>query len=319
MRIGVDAMGGDYAPLESVKGAAQYAAVHPDVTVVLYGLASEIHSICSEWNVTAENLEIVNCTEVIGMGDHPVKALSSKKDSSLAVGFNHLAEGRIDAFLSAGNTGAMLVGSLMSIKAIEGVLRPCLTSLLPREHKAPGLLLDVGANSDLKPEHLQQFALLGSLYYSALYKVKEPSVGLLNLGEEEEKGSLLTKATHQLLKETRGIRFVGNAEGRDIFSDEFDVVVCDGFTGNVIIKVCEGIYYRLAKRGVKDDYLDKFNFKHYGGSSILGVNAPVIVGHGITKADTFVKMIEVAAEQVSSGLINEIRNSFATFGTQQNA
>ncbi|MCC7299025.1 MAG: phosphate acyltransferase [Bacteroidia bacterium] len=319
MRIGVDAMGGDFAPLESVKGAAASLKLHPSWTIVLYGLESEILSICGSEQIDPKGFEIVHCSEVIGMGDHPVKSITGKTDSSLAVGFRHLAEGKIDAFLSAGNTGAMLVGALMSVKAIEGVSRPCLTSLLPREHKNPGLLLDVGANSDVKPEHLQQFALLGSLYYAALYKDNYPKVGLLNLGEEAEKGSILTKAAHALLAQTDGINFVGNAEGRDIFGEEVDVVVCDGFTGNIIIKVCEGMYYRLAKRGVQDDYLDKFNFKHYGGSTIIGVNAPVVVGHGITKADTFVKMIEVAAEQVESGLIEQIKKSFLTFGAQQKA
>lgn len=317
MRIGFDAMGGDFAPLECVKGAALAAELHPDWTLVLYGPSDQIVEVCATLNINPETFEIVDCPSVIGMSDHPVKAIASKPDSSLARGFQHLAEGKVEAFVSAGNTGAMLVGALMSVKAIDGVMRPCLTSLIPRENKIPGLLLDVGANSDVKPEHLQQFALLGSLYYKALFKVENPPVALLNIGEEEEKGSLLTKAAHQLLKDTPGINFAGNAEGRDIFSEDFDVIVCDGFTGNVIIKVCEGMFYRLLKRGIQDDYLDKFNFKYYGGSSILGVNAPVIVGHGITKADTFVKMLEVAADQIQSGLIPEMRRSFASFAQQE--
>lgn len=319
MRIGIDAMGGDFAPLESVKGAALCAASHPNWTLVLYGIESDILNVCAANEISPSLFEIVNCSEIIGMSDHPVKALSAKKDSSLAVAFQQLAEGKIDAVLSAGNTGAMLVGALTSVKAIDGVLRPCLTSVLPRENNHPGLLLDVGANSDVKPDHLQQFAILGSLYYKAVFQCENPKVGLLNIGEESEKGSILTKAAHQLIRDTPGIHFVGNAEGRDIFSDEFDVVVCDGFTGNVVIKLCEGLYYKFMKRGIKDEYLDSFNFKHYGGSSILGVNAPVIVGHGISKADTFVKIIEMAAEQVSSGLIGEIQKSFVTFGTQQQA
>lgn len=319
MRIGIDAMGGDFAPLESVKGAALCAASHPNWTLVLYGIESDILEVCTANHISPSLFEIVNCSEVIGMSDHPVKAFGAKKDSSLAVAFQQLAEGKIDAILSAGNTGAMLVGALTSVKAIEGVLRPCLTSVLPRENNHPGLLLDVGANSDVKPDHLQQFAILGSLYYKSVFQCESPKVGLLNIGEEAEKGSILTKAAHQLIQETPGVNFVGNAEGRDIFGEEFDVVVCDGFTGNVIIKLCEGLYYKFMKRGLKDDYLDSFNFKHYGGSSILGVNAPVIVGHGISKADTFVKMIEMAAEQVSSGLIGEIQKSFVTFGTQQQA
>lgn len=311
MRIGVDAMGGDYAPLETIRGAAMAAKAHPRWSVVLFGPQHEILEICEQENISADLFSIVHCTEIIGMSEHPVKAFASKQDSSLAKGFRHLAEGSIDAFLSAGNTGAMLVGSLQTVRAIEGVQRPCLTSFIPRENHTPGLLLDVGANSDVKPEHLQQFALLGSLYYKAVFKVENPKVGLLNIGEEAEKGSLLTKAAYPLLADTPGIRFVGNAESRDLFSEDFDVLVCDGFTGNIVIKLCEGIYEKLTRRGVKDDYLETFNFKHYGGSSVLGVNAPVIVGHGITKAETFVKMIEMAAEQVSSAMVERIRDSFA--------
>lgn len=317
MRIGIDAMGGDFAPLEAVKGAASAAMQHPGWRMVLFGIQSEIEAVCISENISSDQFEIVHCQDVIEMSEHPVRAFASKQNSSLAVGFRQLAEGAVDAFLSAGNTGAMLVGSLQTVKAIEGISRPCLTSVIPRLNNHPGLLLDVGANSDVKPEHLQQFAILGSLYYKAVYKVAEPKVGLLNIGEEEEKGSLLTKATFPLLKNTPGIHFAGNVEGRDIFSDEYDVVVCDGFSGNIIIKVCEGMFYRLAKRGVQDEYLEKFNFKHYGGSSILGVNAPVIVGHGISKAGTFVKMIELAAEQVNSGMIDKIRESFTKLENQQ--
>jgi glycerol-3-phosphate acyltransferase PlsX len=311
MRIGVDAMGGDYAPLEAVKGAFEAARIHSGYQVVLFGEKSSIESVCDQEGISNSSIEIVDCPTRIDMAEHPVRAFSSKQDSSIAVGFRYLAEGKIDAFLSAGNTGAMLVGSLMTVKAIPGIDRPCLTTVVPRLNNQPGLLLDVGANADCKPENLQQFAILGSVFYSAVNKTDNPKVGLLNIGEEDEKGSLLTRATHALLKETGGINFVGNVEGRDIFSDDFDVIVCDGFTGNVIIKVCEGMYYRLAKRGVQDEYLDKFNFKHYGGSSILGVNAPVIVGHGISKADTFVKMIELAAEEVSSGMIQKIKDAIA--------
>lgn len=317
MRIGVDAMGGDFAPLEAVKGAALAANSHPDYRVVLFGKQTDILSVCAAESIDPALFDIVDCPTVIEMSEHPVKAFSSKQDSSIARAFGALAQGKIDALLSAGNTGAMLVGSVMTIKAIPGIDRPCLTSIIPRMNNHPGLLLDVGANADCKPEHLQQFALLGSIFYSAVYKADSPKVGLLNIGEEEEKGSIFTRATHTVLKSTQGINFVGNVEGRDIFSDDFDVIVCDGFTGNVIIKVCEGMYYRLAKRGIQDEYLDKFNFKHYGGSSILGVNAPVIVGHGISKADTFVKMIELAAEEVRSGMIDKIKEAVAAYGNPQ--
>lgn len=304
-------MGGDFAPLEAIKGASLAAGIHPHFQLVLFGKQDTILGVCAQEGISPDHFSIVDCPTEIEMGEHPVRAFSSKQDSSIARGFQYLAEGKIDAFLSAGNTGAMLVGSLMTIKAIPGIDRPCLTAAIPRLNNNPGLLLDVGANADCKPEHLEQFALLGSVFYKSVYKVDAPKVGLLNIGEEEEKGSIFTRATHSILKNTPNINFAGNVEGRDIFSDDYDVVVCDGFTGNVIIKVCEGMYYRLAKRGVQDEFLDKFNFKHYGGSSILGVNAPVIVGHGITKADTFVKMIELAAEELESGMIQKIKDALS--------
>lgn len=310
-------MGGDYAPLEAVKGASLAASSLAGVVLVLFGSRSAIEEVCIAEGININQFEIVDTPDVIEMAEHPVKALVSKPNSSIAQGFLHLAQHKVDAFLSAGNTGAMLVGSIQYLKLVDGCDRPCLTAAIPRVDDRPGLLLDVGANADCKPEHLEKFALLGNLLYSMMYKVESPKIGLLNIGEESEKGNLLTKATHQLLSQTQGIQFVGNVEGRDIFGDTADVVVCDGFSGNVIIKLCEGIYYRLVKRGVQDDYLDQFNFKHYGGSMVLGVNAPVIVGHGITKAETFVKMIELAQETVQSQLTSKIQKAMSRFIASQ--
>jgi len=299
------------------KCASLAASVMADVELVLFGSKSAIEEVCSSEGIDITQFEIVDTPDVIEMAEHPVKALVSKPNSSIAQGFLQLANHKIDAFLSAGNTGAMLVGSIQYLKLVDGCDRPCLTAAIPRVDNRPGLLLDVGANADCKPEHLEKFALLGNLLYSMMYKIDSPKIGLLNIGEESEKGNLLTKATHQLLSQTQGIHFVGNVEGRDIFGDHADVVVCDGFSGNVIIKLCEGIYYRLVKRGVQDDYLDQFNFKHYGGSMVLGVNAPVIVGHGITKAETFVKMIELAQETVQSQLTSKIQKAMSRFIASQ--
>lgn len=317
MRIGIDVMGGDYAPLEAVKGASLAANALKGVELVLFGSMSEVLRVCESEGIDSKLFTFVDTPDVIEMAEHPVKALLSKPNSSIAQGFLQLAKGNIGAFLSAGNTGAMLVGSIQYLKLVDGCDRPCLTAAIPRANMNPGLLLDVGANSDCKPEHLEKFALLGNLLYSMMYKVDSPKVGLLNIGEESEKGNLLTKATHQLLSQTQGINFVGNVEGRDIFGDIADVVVCDGFSGNVIIKVCEGMYYRLVKRGVQDDYLDRFNFKHYGGSLILGVNAPVVVGHGITKAETFLKMIELAQDAVETQLTSKIQKAMSHFNAEQ--
>ncbi len=317
MKIGIDAMGGDYAPSEAVKGAFIASSLMPLIELVLFGSLQDITAICEQESIGLDLFTIVDTTDVIEMSDHPVKALLSKPNSSISQGFSYLAQGKIDAFLSAGNTGAMLVGSIQYLKLVDGLDRPCLTSVIPRIQGNPGLLLDVGANADCKPEHLEKFSLLGNLLYSMMYKVDSPKIGLLNIGEECEKGNLLSKSTHQLLVQTQGIHFVGNIEGRDIFSDKADVVVCDGFSGNLIIKVCEGLYYNLVRRGIHDEYLEKFNFKHYGGSLILGVNAPVIVGHGITKDKTFVKMIEFACETVKSQLMGKIQKSMARFIASQ--
>lgn len=315
MKIGIDAMGGDFAPLEAVKGASLTKQLHPHIELVLFGVEAEILRVCESESISTSQFQIIDCSEVIEMAEHPVKALVAKSNSSLAQGFLHLAQQKVDAFLSAGNTGAMLVASLQFLKTVEGLDRPCLSAEVPRPDSRPGLLLDVGANADCKPEHLHKFAIIGSLVYSMMHHVDSPKVGLLNIGEESEKGNLLTKATHQLLAHTDEINFVGNVEGRDIFGEHADVIVCDGFTGNVVIKLCEGMYYRLAKRGIEDEYLDKFNFKNYGGSLILGVNAPVVVGHGITKAPTFVKMVELAAEAVESGLTRSIQKAMKSFST----
>jgi len=317
MRIGIDAMGGDYAPLEAIHGVALAKAAFTDVTLVMYGVESEIESIAKAENIDLSGIEIVQCSQIIEMGEHPVKALAGKRESSISVGFEHLAAKKIDAFMSAGNTGAMLVGSIQILKPIDGVDRPCLTSVIPRANGTTGVLLDVGANADCKPEHLQQFAVLGSLYAHAVKKIENPAVGLLNIGEEDEKGSILSRAANQLLRNTTEINFFGNIEGRDIFNESTDVIVCDGFSGNVVLKLVEGFYYQLIKRGVQDDFLNQFNFKHHGGGLILGVKAPVIVGHGISKRDTFVKMIELGIESVNSNFCQLIENAFKDLAGSQ--
>lgn len=319
MRIGIDAMGGDYAPLEAIKGAVLAKAEFPTVELVMFGVQSDIETIAKQENLDVSNIEIVHCTQVIEMSEHPVKALAGKRDSSISVGFEYLAEKKIDAFFSAGNTGAMLVGSIQILKPIEGVDRPCLTSAIPRPSGNAGVLLDVGANADCKPEHLQQFAILGSLYAQSVKKIDSPRVGLLNIGEEDEKGSIISRAANQLLRNTPEINFFGNVEGRDLFTETTDVIVCDGFAGNIVIKLVEGFYYQLMKRGVQDDFLNQFNFKHHGGGLILGVKAPVLVGHGISKADTFVKMVEVCKNSIESNFCSKVESAFKKIASQQNS
>ncbi len=310
MRIGIDAMGGDFAPLEAIKGCVAVKKAVPEIVPVLFGNKAKITEVFRELNIPENAFEIVHAEEVIEMSEHATKAIAHKKNSSINIAYRHLLEKQIEAFIGAGNTGAMIVGSMFSVKAINGVQRPTIASILPKVSGGFGVLLDVGANADCKPEVLNQFAILGSLYAQNVYGIKHPKVGLLSIGEEKEKGNLLIQATYPLLELNERIEFIGNIEGRDIFSDKADVVVCDGYTGNIVLKVCEGFYYNLAKQGVENDYMERFNFKHYGGSAILGVNEPVIIGHGISKADTFVSMFKLAKDVVDSKLIEKIKQSF---------
>lgn len=311
--IGLDMMGGDYAPLEAVKGvAAFFAENEEDIQLLLIGDQEKIQSHIQDLSVPAGKYTIVHASQVIEMHEHPTKALKEKQQSSIAIGFHLLATGKADAFISAGNTGAMMVGALFSIKAIEGVLRPTIGAYMPRENGKLGLLVDVGLNSDCKPENLNQFAVLGSLFAEHILKTENPKVGLVNLGEEEGKGNLLAQATYPLLKENKQINFTGNIEGRDILLDKTDVMVCDGFTGNVVLKLAESIHDIVQRRNIKDEHFERFNFESYGGVPVLGVAKPVIIGHGISGATAFKNMINIAARMISTDLSGKIKESFAS-------
>lgn len=311
MKIGFDVMGGDFAPKEAIAGAIQALnELGADDRIILIGDKEQAESFLGSAGIEDNRFEFIHTTEVIGMGEHPTKAISQKKDSSISVGFKLLATKQIDAFVSAGNTGAMLVGSMFSVKPIEGVIRPTITATVPRPNGKFGLILDVGANADCKPDVLYQFAVLGSLMMKHVHGIDDPRIGLLSIGEEKEKGNLVTTAAHQLMEESNAFHFVGNVEGRDFLTDKCDVIVCEGFTGNVVLKAYESFYYTMKKRGVKDDFLDRFNYENYGGTPILGVNAPVIIGHGISNAKAFKNMIFSARDVVKSDLCQIIREQF---------
>ena len=311
MRIGLDMMGGDYAPQEAVKGVKLFLeTVATKAHLVLLGDEPTITPLLAEAQIPASDYTIVHAPQVIGMHEHPTKALKEKQQSSIAIGFHLLQNGKIDAFISAGNTGAMMVGTFYSIKAIEGVQRPTISTPVPREDGSFGLLLDVGINSDCKPENLVQFAILGSLYAKHILKRDNPTVGLLNIGEEEGKGNLLAQATYPLLKEHPQLNFTGNIEGRHIFSNKADVIVCEGFTGNVVLKMAESFHEIAVKRNIRDEYLDRFNFETYGGTPVLGVSQPVIIGHGISEAAAFKNMITLAQQMIESKLLDKIKESF---------
>lgn len=312
IKIGLDMMGGDFAPLEAVKGVAAFFAENKnDVHLILIGDEEKIKAVAEINDIPAASYSIVHAPEIIEMHEHPTKALKEKQRSSIAIGFHLLATGKTDAFISAGNTGAMMVGALFSIKAIEGVLRPTIGAYMPRENGSLGLLVDVGLNADCKPENLNQFAVLGSLYAEYILKIDQPKVGLVNLGEEEGKGNLLAQATYPLLKENKDINFVGNIEGRDILLDKSDVMVCEGFTGNVVLKMAESIYDITQRRNIKDEHFDRFNFESYGGVPVLGVAKPVIIGHGISHATAFKNMINIACRMMETDLTGKIKEKFS--------
>ena len=308
--IGLDMMGGDFAPIQAVKGVISFLQESPnDTRIFLIGDETSILSELEKNNFNSPNISIVHTSQVIEMHEHPTKALKEKQDSSIAVGFHLLATEKIDAFISAGNTGAMMVGALFSIKTIEGIIRPTIGAYIPREDGSLGLLLDVGLNADCKPENLNQFAMLGSLFASQILKIENPKVGLVNLGEEEGKGNLLAQAAYPILKENTQINFIGNIEGRDVLLNKADVMVCDGFTGNVVLKLAESIYDIVKRRKINDAYFNQFNFEVYGGVPVLGVAKPVIIGHGISGENAFKNMISIACKMVDADFTGKIKTS----------
>ena len=311
MRLGIDIMGGDFAPEQIMLGAiAAQKELPPDVKLVLIGDKEKMLSILTKEGISPDLFEIIHTSEVIGMGESPTKALTQKQDSSITVGFTMLKKGMIDAFASAGNTGAMFVGSILIVKPIHGILRPAITSKVPRHDGSIGVVLDVGANADVKPEVLAQFGVLGSLYMKYVFNNTNPKVGLLNIGEEEEKGNLVAQAAYKLMKENKDINFVGNVEGRDFFNNKVDVLVCDGFTGNIVLKAAESFYELLKQRGVDDDFFEMFNYENYGGTPILGISSNVIVGHGISNAKAIKNMILLTREVTEAKLSEKIKQAF---------
>lgn len=312
MVIGIDMMGGDYAPLEAVKGVGQYLSSHNiPASLFLIGNKEQIDALLAEHNIPTAGITVVHAEQVIGMHEHPTKALKEKQQSSIAIGFHLLAKGKMDAFISAGNTGAMLVGALFSIKALEGVIRPTISTIVPKVNGGTGLLLDVGLNADCKPEQLNQFAIMGSVYAQLILGIQNPKVGLINVGEEEGKGNILAQATYPLLKENKHINFAGNIEGRDVLTDKADVMVCEGFTGNIILKMAESLYDISRQRQVKDEYFERFNFENYGGTPVLGVAKPVIIGHGISGARAFMNMIHLAQLMLEKNVMEKMKEELA--------
>lgn len=310
MRIGVDIMGSDHGPVVPIRAAVMAAKELPaEVRLVLIGDASVIaEGIAAEGGDPAA-FDIVGSQDDITFQDNPTRALQAKPKSSISIGFHLLKEGKLDAFASTGNTGAMLVGSVFSVKPIPGVIRPCIPSVVPKENGSYGILVDVGANADCKADVLAQFGLLGAMLAKHVYHIADPKVGLLNIGEEEKKGDLLRQATFELMRDQRQYNFIGNVEGRDLFNEKADVFVTDGFTGNVVLKAVEAFHDLLEQRGVHEPFFDRFNYENYGGLPVLGVNGNVIIGHGISNDLTIKNMILFTREVVESKLNDRIREA----------
>ncbi len=309
MRIGIDIMGGDFAPKSAIAGSFLARNEIPeDIEIVLYGDEESIIHECSNNGFDVNRVKVVHCEEVISMSDHPYKAFTTKKDSSIYRGFRHLKEGQIDGFCSAGNTGAMMIGATQMINSIPGIIRPAIAVSIPNLNGRNSVLLDVGINPDSRPDVLYQYGILGKAYIKSLNGLDEPRVGLINIGKEEEKGNLTAKSTYQLMNESTDFTFAGNVEGHEIFTDPgAEVLVCDGFVGNIILKEAESFYQVIKKRNIEDDFFELFNFENFGGTAILGINKPVVVGHGISGEKAIKNMILHTWDVSKNDLISHIK------------
>ena len=308
-------MGGDFAPEVAVKGAVlALGSLDEDSRIVLFGDAEAIRAQLAKEGVAEEQFDIVATSQVVEMGDHPVRAFQQKRDSSIVVGFNYLAEGKIDGFASAGSTGAMMVGSTQVIRVVDGVIRPAISTVVQSVTGAPVMILDVGLNVDCKPDVLEQYALIGSIYAESVLGVENPRVALLNIGAESSKGNLQTKAAYELMhlgNESGSYNFVGNIEASHIYTSKVaDVVVCDGFVGNTLLKLTEGLYAINTKLGTTNSFLEGLNYEHIGGTPVLGINAPVVIGHGKSTAEAIKSMILATKRTIESGMVESLKQAF---------
>ena len=337
MRIAVDAMGGDFAPKEIVQGAVD-AAKKYDCEIVLIGDEQQIRAELCGVDLEALRISIVHASEVIGMNEHPAEAVRSKKDSSVVVATRLVKEGTCDAVFSAGSTGAAVAAAQLILHRIRGVGRPSIATPMPTPDGVT-LMLDSGANVDSKPEHLVQSAVMGSLYAQHVFGIEHPRVGLLNIGEEETKGNEQAKETYPMLKAEPNIRFCGNAEGRDVPKGNFDVVICDGFVGNVVLKFAEGLaktILGLIREEIRGAGLmaklgalllmptlrrlgKRLDVREYGGAPLLGVNGYCVIGHGSSDAKSVASAIGVTVDYVNGRVLDQIRDALAKEGERDRA
>ena len=321
--VALDAMGGDYAPVETVKGAVD-AGKELNVDIKLVGPADVVNAELAKYAYDKERIEVVHAPGVIGTDEAPTMAIRRKKDSSLVVGLNLVKKGEADGFVSAGSTGAILAGGLFIVGRLEGVERPALGTCLPNK-KGFSFLIDSGANVDCKPQYLEQFAKMGSVYAENALGMKNPSVALVNIGAEKEKGNALTKETYELLEQAEGIHFIGNIEPRNIPFGEADVIVCDGFVGNTVLKLSEGMAktmvdiikgeitkgaYKFAAAMLKKPFRNVKNFldaDEVGGAPFIGLKSLVVKAHGSSNAKAIKNAVRVAIELTRKDVVGRIR------------
>ncbi len=311
IRIGIDAMGGDYAPENVILGVFDaYSHIDSETKIFLIGDREKITEVCRHYGLDSGNFVVIHASQSIGMGEHPVKAYLQKSDSSMCVGFNKLLSGEIDAFASAGNTGAMLTGSVRTLKTLPGLLRPCISAQIPLADGKNMLILDVGLNTDTRPAMLYQFAILGSIYAKTMMGIENPRVALLNIGTESEKGTIAAQEAYRLMSNTSEFNFVGNMEANSMFNGGIaDVLVTDGFVGNVCLKQAEGMYAMISRLGVHHPFFGRFNYEYYGGTPVLGVNSPAIIGHGASTPLAIRNMILEAEKAVKNQLVEKLKNA----------
>ena len=312
LNIGLDVAGGDFAPGCNLEGVVLALAEYGErLHLTLFGSEQVIREGLAQHGVSESSVTVVDAPEAIEMGESPMKALLSKPNSSIAVGFRYLKEGKIDGFASAGSTGAMFGGAVVALGTVLENIRPCLMTYVPKPNGRDGIILDIGASADSKPENLYQFAVLGDSFARHIARIENPRVGLINIGEEPEKGNELVKAAYKLMDGSTDFNFVGNVEGHDIFRDKADVYVCNGFTGNIIVKLSESWYHMCRKFGFNNEYLERFNFENQGGSPVLGVNGAVVIGHGISNGKAIKNMIGLTMNVVDSKLSQRIKEALS--------
>ncbi|MCK4745778.1 MAG: phosphate acyltransferase [Bacteroidales bacterium] len=309
MQIGIDIMGGDFAPGSTIRGAILAKESMPgNVTVALIGDQDVIDRYSDDHKLDLSRISVIHTKDNVGMEDHPLKAFKEKSEASIFKGQRMVTDGSIEGFCSAGNTGAMLVGALQIVTSIPGIIRPAIAAPIPDLHGNQSLMLDVGLNPDARPDVLYQYGSIGTIYSKLVHGIEEPKVALLNIGLEEDKGNMVARSAYQLMKESLEYDFIGNFEANELFvSSRANVIVSDGFVGNMMLKEAEAFYRVVSEKGIGNGYFEMYNFENIGGTPVLGVNGPLIIGHGISTEKAIKSMLLHTAEVVEADLVNRIK------------